>query len=72
MPKTYKSQLLHPITDFRYRVTVLIVIDGDIIYLIQVKGVETCVAYITALCGSRSRWLGLFVQLCLKTVLSAH
>ena len=55
MPKTYKSQLLHPITDFRYRVTVLIVIDGDIIYLIQVKGVETCVAYITALCGSRSR-----------------
>ena len=38
MPKTYKSQLLHPITDIRYRVNVLIVIDGDIIYLIQVKG----------------------------------
>ena len=61
MPKTYISQLLHQITDFRYRVTVFYqVIDGDIIFLIQVGGVEICVAYITVLCGSLSRWLGLY------------
>ena len=58
MPKTYISQLLHQITDFQYRVTA--VIDGDIIYLIQVRGVEICVAYITVLCESPSRWLGLY------------
>ena len=47
MPKTYISQLLHQITDFRYRVLYFsIVIDGDIIYLIQVRGVEICVAFL--------------------------
>ena len=61
MPKTYISQLLHQITDLRYRVTVfIIVIDGDIIYLLHVRGVEIRVAYITVLCGSLSRWLGLY------------
>ena len=61
MPKTYTSQLLHQITYFRYHVTA--VIDGDIIYLIQVRGVEICIAYITVLCGSPSRWLGLISAL---------
>ena len=51
MLKAYISQLLHQITDFRYRVTVFYhVIDGDIIYLIQIRGVEICVVYITVLC----------------------
>ena len=69
MPTTYISLLLHQITDFRYRV--IIVIDGDIIYLILVRGVEICVHYgfvwiFEPMVGT------LFVQLCLKTVLSAH
>ena len=58
MPKTYIPQFLHQITDVQYRVTA--VIDSDIIYLIQVEGVEICVAHITVLCGSLSRWLGLY------------
>ena len=49
------------------------VIDGDIIYLIQVGAVEICVAYITVCVWIYEPMVGtLFVQLCLKTVLSAH
>ena len=72
MPKTDKSQLLHQITDFRYRVTVFYHSYIIVISHSSKGGINKCSLYCGFVWISEPMVGTLFVQLCLKTVLSAH
>ena len=69
MLKTYISQLLHQITDFRYRVTVFY---HSYWWWYHLSHSNMCSLHYGFVWISEPMAGTLFVQLCLKTVLSAH